>query len=61
MSNRALFGALIVIGAIIIIVSVFAHQLGLGSSGFGAKKIIGTIVGIVVLLAGVGGLMRQTA
>jgi hypothetical protein len=57
MSNRMLFWVLVVVGIIIILVSVFAHQLGIGSSGFGIKKIIGVIVGVIVALGGVWGIV----
>ena len=60
MSARMQFAALIVIGLIVVLVSVFAHALGLGSSGFGAKKLAGTIVGLVIIVIGLVGAMRTS-
>jgi hypothetical protein len=58
-NNLVMFWALIAIGVIVILVSVFAHQLGLGSAGFGTKKVVGVIVGAVILLIGVWGMMQS--
>lgn len=59
MSNRALYGLVLIIGIIVLLVSIFAHQLGLGSAAFGAKKIIGVIIGIVLILAGLWGMQNS--
>ena len=48
------------LGLAIIVVSVFAHQLGLGSAGFGTKKIAGVAVGAIILLAAIYGYARQS-
>ncbi len=51
--------ALIIVGVILALVSIFAHQLGLGPNpGFGWKKLLGTVVGIIILIAGII-LLRQ--
>jgi hypothetical protein len=52
MSNRAIAIGLIVVGIIVVLASIFAHQLGLGSAGFGVKKIAGVVVGIIIIAAG---------
>jgi hypothetical protein len=54
MGNKKTVGiALIVVGAVFIIVSLAADMLGIGAaSGFGYKQIIGAIVGVVVAIIG---------
>ena len=43
----------IVVGALLVLVSLFADPLGLGrSSGFDWKQILGVAVGALVILAG---------
>ena len=54
MGNKKTMGiALIVIGAIMLIVSLAADAIGLGGApGFGWKQIIGVIAGVVVAAIG---------
>jgi hypothetical protein len=40
------------IGVIVLIVTVFASDLGLGGTQYGAKHIIGLVIGIVLAVAG---------
>jgi uncharacterized RDD family membrane protein YckC len=42
-----------VVGIIVLLVSLLANQLGLGSPGFGIKQIIGTVLGAVVAILGI--------
>lgn len=57
---RILALVLMLVGAVAMVVSVFADRLGVsgGGEGFGWKQLIGAIVGLVILLAGVAWLMR---
>jgi hypothetical protein len=53
MSQKNLGYILIVVGVVILLVSVFADTLGIGSSAsFGWKQIAGTVIGVLVALAG---------
>jgi preprotein translocase subunit SecF len=54
MGNRTLGIVLVVVGVLIVIAMIFAHQLGLSSSPamFSTKKDIGYVVGVVVFVAG---------
>jgi hypothetical protein len=54
MSNRTLGIVLVVVGVVIVLVMIFAHQLGLSASPvlFSTKKDIGYVVGVVVFVAG---------
>lgn len=61
MSSRANFIAMIVVGLLIVLVSIFAHQLGIGTAGFGIKKIAGVAIGAIVVLGGMYAYMRQPA
>lgn len=58
--GRILAIAFIVVGAILALVSALADQIGLGAptSTFGWKQLIGVIVGLVLIAAGVV-LVRQ--
>lgn len=51
---------LIVLGALVLALSVFADSLGIsgGGEGFGWKQLIGAIAGLVVLLIGIMWLAR---
>ena len=54
MSRRLLGGVVTVIGAVILVVSVFANHLGVGDTGsFGWKQITGTVVGGAIVGLGV--------
>ena len=45
---------LILVGVGITLAAIFAHQLGLGPNpGFGWKKLLGTVLGVVLILGGV--------
>jgi hypothetical protein len=53
MDSPMLARAAIVVGALLVLVSLFADPLGLGRSpGFGWKQILGVVVGALVILAG---------
>lgn len=57
---RVLAIVLILIGAVTMVVAVFADDLGVsgGGEGFGWKQLIGAIAGLVILLGGVAWLVR---
>ncbi|HMD88924.1 MAG TPA: hypothetical protein VKF38_07155 [Anaerolineaceae bacterium] len=52
MQNKTLGIVLIVVGVLIVAVVFLAAPLHLASAGFGTKKILGLVVGLVVLVAG---------
>ncbi len=53
---------LIVVGVILLVVSIFADSLGLGTSAvFGWKQIVGSIAGVVLALVGGWLAMRKAA
>ena len=56
---RALASGLVLVGAAVVLGSVFADQLGLigGGEGFGWKQLLGLIVGLVVFLVGLAWLL----
>ncbi len=58
--GRLLAIAFIVVGALLALVSAFADQIGLGAahSGFGWKQLLGVVLGIIILVAGII-LLRQ--
>jgi hypothetical protein len=60
MEDRTFYVVIAIAGVAILLASIFAHQLGLGSATFGTKKIAGAIVGAVVMLAGLIGYARRT-
>ena len=53
--NKNLAVALIIVGVLIVVAVLLAAPLHLASAGFGTHKILGLVVGIVVLLAGLIG------
>ena len=55
--------AVLLLGALVMVGSVFADQLGLigGGVGFGWKQLIGAIVGLVLLLLGLAWLLQPAA
>ena len=57
---RILALVVILIGAVTMVVAVFADDLGIsgGGEGFGWKQLIGAIAGLVILLGGVAWLVR---
>jgi hypothetical protein len=54
MGNKKTIGiALIVIGAVVLVVSLAADAIGIGGApGFGYKQIIGTVAGVVIAVIG---------
>ena len=54
MLNKKTIGIiLLVVGVVLLLVSVFADQIGIGSTaGFGYKQIAGSVAGIVIAIAG---------
>ncbi len=53
MNNPMLAWVLIGIGAILVLIALFADPLGLGkSAGFGWKQWLGVVIGALVILAG---------
>jgi hypothetical protein len=53
MNNPMLAWVLIGIGAILVLIALFADPLGLGKSpGFGWRQGLGVIIGALVMLAG---------
>ena len=53
MNNPMLAWVLIGIGAILVLIALFADPLGLGkSAGFGWKQWLGVLIGALVILAG---------
>ena len=59
--SRVLAIALLVLGALLLVVSIFADQLQLsgGGAGLGWKQLLGAIVGLVLLLIGVAWLLQS--
>jgi hypothetical protein len=53
MNNPMLARIVIGIGAILVLIALFADPLGLGkSAGFGWKQWLGVVIGALVILAG---------
>lgn len=50
--NRSTGWIILAVGIIVLLITIFANDLGLGGTQFGIKHILGLIVGIV--LAGIG-------
>jgi hypothetical protein len=52
--------ALVILGIVLVIVSLFADSLGVsgGGEGFGFKQLIAVIVGLMLLVGGIGWLLR---
>ena len=57
---RIFAGAVLLLGALLTLASVFADHLNLigGGVGFGWKQLIGAIVGLVLLLLGLAWLLQ---
>ena len=54
MSRKTLGIVLMVIGILLVVVSLVADMLGIGSvPGFGWKQLLGTAVGVIVALVGI--------
>ncbi len=53
MGSPMLARVVIIVGALLILIALFADPLGLGSPGFGWKQVLGVVVGALVILAGV--------
>jgi hypothetical protein len=53
MNNPTLAWVLIAVGAIVVLIALFADPVGLGkSAGFGWKQGLGVVIGVVVIVAG---------
>ena len=53
MNNKQLGMVLLVIGVIVLLLSLLANVISTGAApGFGYKQIIGTVVGVVLAIAG---------
>jgi hypothetical protein len=62
MSRKALGGALIAVGLLVVLFFVLADVTGAGGSpGFGIRQILGTIAGAVVIVIGALISRRQRA
>lgn len=62
MNNPMLAWVLIGIGAILVLIALFADPLGLGkSAGFGWKQGLGVVIGVVVILGGLYLRRRKSA
>ena len=57
---RVMAIALVVVGAVLVVGSVFADPLGLtwGGEGFGWKQLLATIAGLILLLLGLSWLLQ---
>jgi hypothetical protein len=54
MQNPAFAWILIGIGVVLILISGFAYRLGLGQNpGFGWKKVVGVVIGALIVVAGI--------
>jgi len=51
----------VVIGIILVLVAIFAGQLGLGGAGLGPKHLVVLVVGIVLIVAGAIVAMRSSS
>jgi hypothetical protein len=62
-ASRIFAFLLIIIGAALVIVAVFADGIGLsgGGEGFGWKQLIAAIAGLVIALCGVAWLLHSPA
>lgn len=59
--RRVIASIVIVVGAIVCLIAIFADQLGIGGGkGFGYVQLIGLIVGIALILAGAATVLRST-
>lgn len=43
---------LFIVGIILVLLSLFANQLGIGKPGFGYKQLSGTVAGVVLVILG---------
>ena len=61
MSQKQVAIIIVVAGIIVALVSILADTLGIGSTSdkFGTRQIIGTIVGVVVVVVGAGTYVRS--
>ena len=59
MSKKTLGILLVVLGVILVVVSLAADTIGIGSGAFGPKQIIGTAIGIILALVGVWLALRK--
>lgn len=49
------------IGVVLLLVTIFAGDLGLGGTQYGIKHIVGLILGVVLVAVGLYGAMRPSA
>jgi hypothetical protein len=60
MSKKTIGVLLIVLGVVLLVISIAADTLGIGTgNGFGWKQLSGTVVGVVLALGGVWLAMRK--
>lgn len=52
MDNSMLARVVLGIGALLVLLALFADPLGLGRPGFGWRQGLGLVIGVVVILAG---------
>lgn len=52
-SKKTIGIVLLVVGVVVLLVSLFAQQLGVGGVGFGPKQIAGVAVGAAAAIVGV--------
>jgi hypothetical protein len=60
MGNREFAWVLIGVGLLLTLLSALAYPLGLGHPGFGWKKTLGVIVGVLIIVAGLWRRPRTT-
>lgn len=58
--NKTLAYILVLLGIVIVAAVFLAAPLHLASAGFGTRKIIGLVIGVVVLLVGLVGAMSKS-
>jgi hypothetical protein len=46
------------VGVVLLLVTIFAGDLGLGGTQYGAKHIVGLVLGVVLVAVGLYGAMR---
>jgi|GEM_PF-7081381 len=59
--SRNIGWAGLVVGIVLVLIAVFAAQLGLGGTTYGAKHIAVLVVGIILALAGIFAALRPSS
>jgi hypothetical protein len=60
MSTKTIGLILLVLGVLFVVVSVAADRLGIGNSmGFGWKQQLGSVIGVILVIAGVVFTLRK--